>query len=145
MKNKFTKLFLVMLTFSAVHSATAQEQPMSEKVRQATNIEFLERYAAEKTAEYEKNYNEAVHLATERGMPISGEEEGRFFHLRGIDTETKELIYVTTHNNVANGASIQTANARPLHTAGIIGAGVKVGVWDGGVGLTTHQAFAGGR
>lgn len=144
MKNKITKLFLVLLTFS-VNGLTAQEQPMSEKVRQATNIEFLEQFAEEKTKEYEENYEKAVAVATERGMPISGEEEGRFFHLRGINTETNELIYLTTHNNVANGGSIQTANARPLHNAGVIGSGMKVGVWDGGAGLTNHQAFLGGR
>lgn len=159
MKNKITKLFLALLTLSFGYNANAQveDQPMPDYVRKATNIEFLNNFAKEKEAEFEANYKRAVEIARREGKPISGEnEDGSLFALKEYNEVTGGLIYVKTFgpnatdsnmffNNVATGSSLQTANTKPLHTDGIIGTGMKVGVWDGGVGLTNHLAFTGGR
>lgn len=149
MKNKITKLFLALLTFALGSNAQAQvqnrpvgeNQPMSDKIRKATNFAFLEQFAKEKEAEYEK----AVKIATELSKPIRKVEDGKVVMLMGYDEESKELIYGTTHNNSTNGSSLQTANAKPLHAAGIFGAGMNVGVWDGGIALASHLAFSSGR
>lgn len=143
MKNKITKLSLALLMITGI--AYGQDQPMSDKVRQATNVEFLQQFAKEKAVAFEINYNKAVGIARAQGMPLSGEEDGRAFGLVGYDEETGSLIYNTTYNNVTNGSSLQTANAKPLHADGIEGAGMIVGVWDGGAGLPNHMAFSGGR
>lgn len=149
MKNKITKLFLALLAITLGNNAYAQEQnrpvgetqPMSDKIRKATNFAFLEQFAKEKNAEYQK----AVKIATELGKPIRTVEDGKVILLMGYDEESKELIYGTTHNNSVNGSSLQTANAKPLHADGIFGAGMNVGVWDGGIALTSHLAFSTGR
>lgn len=145
MKNKITKLFLALLALSSAHNVQAQDQPMPDYVRKATNIEFLTQFAKEKSLEYETNYNKAVEMARAQNMPISGRKDGRYFSLVGYDKETGKLKYYTTTNNSATKSSLQTANAKSLHARGIAGAGMKVGVWDGGVGLPNHLAFAGGR
>lgn len=156
MKNKITKLFLALLAITVGNNAQAQDQPMPDYVRKATNIEFLQNFAKEKTAEFEANYKKAVEIAEMKGMPISGEEDGKAFALVGYDKETGGLIYKSTstavstysnmfYNNSAVGSSLQTANAKPLHAAGIIGTGMITGVWDGGAGLPNHVGFAVGR
>lgn len=154
MKNKITKLFLaVFALFFGKMNAQEGGQPMPDYVRKATNVEFLNNFAKEKSAEYEKNYAKAVEIARKQGKPISGDNEKGSFALFGVDEETGELIYQTTYgvsnttyfNNSATKSSLRTANAKPLHANGIKGAGMIVGVWDGGAGLSNHLAFTGGR
>lgn len=158
MKNKITKLFLALLAIASTNYVNAQEQgeTMPDYIRKATNIEFLNKFAQEKAAEFEVNYKKAVEIARAEGKPISGEKDGMSYALAGYDEETGGLIYNSTYNNnesaqdmffnnVPVGSSLQTANAKPLHANGIIGSGMVVGVWDGGAGLPNHLAFAGGR
>ncbi len=158
MKNKITKLFLALLAITLGNNVNAQEQDIKtpDYVLKATNTEFLKKFAEENAAEYEINYKRAVEIATEQGKPISGEIEGKSFALVGYDKETGGLIYRGTtntvllnssmfYNNSVVGSSLQTANAKPLHAAGIIGAGMITGVWDGGAGLPNHVGFTGGR
>lgn len=145
MKNKITKLFLAIAFFySGGQIVSAQSFATPEKVLQATNTEFLIQFAKDQEIEYKNNYKEAVRIANEKKMPLSGSEDGYSFGLVGID-ENGVLIYNRTTNNSPTLSSLQTANAKPLHAAGIKGAGMKVGVWDGGVGLTGHLGFVGGR
>lgn len=143
MKNKITKLSLAMILMLGTTKGMTQTMP--KEVREGTNIEFLAQFAKEKEVEAEQNYQKAVKIAEERGLPLSGDKEERFFSLVGYDDEAGSLIYKTTHNNVASSSSLQTANAKVLHAAGVTGSGVRVGIWDGGVGLPNHQAFLGGR
>lgn len=143
MKNKITKLFLALLTLSFGYNANAQveDQPMPDYVRKATNIEFLNNFAKEKAAEFETRYNKAVEIAREKRMPIQGEKNGNFFSLVDYEDETGALIYNTTYNNSATASSLQTANAKGLHADGIIGTGMNVGIWDGGVLAISHNGF----
>jgi len=144
MKNKITKLFLALLAITLSNNVSAQVEtrPMSKKVQEATNVEFLKEFANKKTQEYEK----AIEIARSRGRSIVEEtEEGKKISLAGYDEVTGELLYITTYNNSPTKSSLATANAKPLHLRGIAGAGMNVGVWDGGIGLVSHLAFSGGR
>src|SRR5690554_6316053 len=143
MKNKITKLSLALILMLGTTMGVAQTMP--KEVREGTNVEYLTQFAKEKEIEFERNYEKAVKIAEERGMPLSGDKEGNFFSLIGYDEEVGSLLYRTTYNNIAGASSLQTANAKVMHTAGVTGSGIRVGVWDGGVGLPNHQAFAGGR
>ena len=159
MKNKITKLFLAVLVLSCGANVNAQveDQTMPDYVLKATDIEFLNNFAKEKASEFQVNYEKAVEIAKEKGMPLGKDnEDGGVSVLNGYNEETGDLIYVKTfgvvkedanmfYNNVTVGSSLQTANAKPLHADNIIGAGLIVGVWDGGAGLTNHLGFATGR
>lgn len=143
MKNKITKLFLVlMLSTNIVHG---QEGKMPDYIIKATNIDFLNKYSKDLESEFNKNYNLALEMAHHLGRPISGVKDGYTFALMGYDKETGNLLYYKTSNNSEVASSLQTANAKPLHLINIKGNGMNVGVWDGGVGLTGHNAFQGGR
>ena len=143
MKNKITKLFLALLAITLSNNVNAQVEtrPMSKKVQEATNVEFLKEFAKKKNEEYEK----AVQIAKSRGRSVEEIRDGKKIALAGYNEETGELIYITTYNNSPTKSSLATANAKPLHSRGIAGAGMNVGVWDGGVGLTNHLGFSGGR
>lgn len=148
MKNKITKLFLALLALSFGSNANAQtaDEQMPDYVRKVTNVEFLNNFAKERSLEFEQRYQKAVEIANKKGLPISGvDDEGRAFSLVGYENETENLKYRKTYNNQPTGSSLQTANAKGLHTDGVIATGMKVGVWDGGVGMTNHSAFSGGR
>lgn len=145
MKNKITKLFLAILTFfSGSNLLFAQNQPANKLVLESTNVKFLKNFAKEQTATSDLNYKKAVELARAKNMNIQGEENGYVYSIVGVD-ENGALKYYRTYNNTPQNSSLQTANAKPLHTAGITGAGMKVGVWDGGVGLPNHEGYKTGR
>lgn len=146
MKNKITKLFLALLTFySGSNLVFAQNVPTPKAVLNATNTEFLTQFAQEKELEFTRGYEMALKSAAEKNMPVSGEKDGYSFALVGYNKEDGTLKYFRTSNNTPTNSSLQTANAKPLQAAGILGAGMRTGVFDGGVGQPGHLAFAGGR
>ena len=98
MKNKITKLFLALLAITLGNNIQAQDQPMPDYVRKATNIEYLKKFAEEKAAEFEVNYKKAVEIAKREGKPISGTRDGSAFALAGFNEETGALIYRKTYN-----------------------------------------------
>lgn len=142
MKNKITKLFLVlMLSGFAVH---AQDTESLEKILSNTNTEFLSQYEIIKKKEALEDYNKAYKIAIETNKPIKGvDESGYKFQLIGVDGETNGLIYYRTFNNTPTKSSLQTANAKPLQALGLTGNGINVGVWDGGTALTNHLSLVG--
>lgn len=143
MKNKITKLFLALLSLASF-GASAQNMPVTNRVVEDTNSEFLMQFSKEKAVEFQNNFEVAKKIANEKGLPLYGKEDGYVFSLVGT-FEDGSLNYFRTTNNTPVNSSLQTANAKPLHTAGVKGAGMKTAVWDGGVGLTGHSAFVGGR
>lgn len=146
MKNKITKLFLaVFALFFGKMNAQEGGQPMPDYVRKVTNVEFLNEFSKEKEIASKDNYAKALGIAKSRNMEISGVQGGYYFSLVGVDEETGVLRYLKTTNNTPTNSSLQTANAKPLQAAGINGAGMRVGVWDGGVGLTNHLGFNNNR
>lgn len=138
MRNKITKLSLLLIVLSGI---SAKAQYTGNVMTGETNVEALKVFGEQKNSEYQK----AVQIAKDKGMPISGVENGKTFGLAGIDEVTGNLIYISTTNNSPTKSSLQTANAKSLHARGISGVGVKVGMWDGGHPLSNHLAFAGGR
>lgn len=142
MKNKITKLSLILLLSS--FAVNAQTEAQRKSIVAKSNIENSNK--AQKRLEQEEtvNYSLAVQKATRESMPIEGfNEDGSFFALMGMDKETGKLIYYKTTNNVPKGSSLQTANAKPLHSLDVKGQKMIVGVWDGGRPYVDHDALYG--
>ena len=80
--------------------------------------------------------------AKKRGLPVRVERpDGTVQEVVELD-ETGEPLYFTTHNV---SAAISTG-AEVLRTVtALTGAGLAIGMWDGGSGRSTHQEFASGR
>lgn len=147
MKNKITKLFIVLM-FSGF---AANAQQTEEDVRLITkdyDLNKLKQLSEQFKKEYEENYAKGVEIANQKGWPIEGyDNEGRYFSLQGVVPGTENLKYYTSYNNSATKSSIQTARAQDLHTGSdafginITGQGINVGIWDGGAVYAAHSSL----
>src|SRR5690606_1617203 len=156
MKNKITKLFLVlMLSGFAAHAQTDNE--MQEYAKEYDQ-KWLKDFEKQQTDRWNRNYELALKIANEKGLVISGtDEEGGYFELVGLIEETGELKYYKTNrikskenslfNNTSTKSSIQTARVQYLHdgtvTGGvnIDGQSMIVGEWDGGTVYAAHSSL----
>jgi len=89
-----------------------------------------------------REWEETVEKANRLGIPLRiVEPDGRVLELAGFDGD--EPIYKTTFNeNAAISAAVPPLRGAQL---GLSGAGITVGVWDGGSVRSSHQEFSGGR
>ena len=107
----------------------------------------ITRISEEITTQYNTNYQKAINVARQKGWQTEGNlGNGRIFRLHGID-ETGHPLYITTESN-ANAAA--TTRTNQLYSGGSLGLSLngssdavkdKLGVWDGGAVLATHQEF----
>ncbi|MDR6563619.1 MULTISPECIES: S8 family serine peptidase [unclassified Arcicella] len=105
----------------------------------------LQSLSAEFSTQQDNNYQKAVKVATEKKWQLNGNlKNNRFFKLYGID-ETGHPLYVATESNAQAAATTRTDQ---LYTGGSLGVSLngssasvknKLGVWDGGGVLATHQ------
>ena len=107
----------------------------------------LARVSKEINQQYNTNYQKAFKVATQKGWKTEGDlGNGRVFLLNGID-ETGHPLYIATESN-ANAAA--TTRTNQLYAGGSLGLSLsgssdavknRLGIWDGGAVLTTHQEF----
>ena len=151
MKNKITKLFLVlMLSGFTANAQTPEERQQIIKDYDLEKLKSLEKQARE---EYEKGYEKAVQIARQKGLPIEGvDSEGKKFSLQGIiDGTEDELRYYSSYNNTPTKSSIQTARVQYVHdgtatgNVNIEGQTMILGVWDGGAVYAGHQSIGTSR
>ena len=106
----------------------ATEAGRRQKVQALTERSVLAKRAAEA-------------LAKRRGWPIRGElPGGRLFELMEI-VEGRPRYYITDNANAAISTAADRIRGTPPYN--VSGAGLTVGVWDGGSVLSTHQEFGG--
>lgn len=99
--------------------------------------------------DFEANRSKAFALAKQKGWPIFRQEKnGRAVSLQGVDP-LGFPVYLQTNNNIIAAATTQTT---AVYTGGSLGLnlsgasafmGSKLGIWDEGKILATHQEFAG--
>jgi len=129
--NNYSKIiFLILLTASSVRAQTI------------TNEGFLENYAINKHNQYLADSAEVVAFAQSNNIPIRQElPDGTLLEIQHI-LDGKPFYYMTHNSNAA--LSTRTDELRPGGSVGsdVTGSGYdKLGEWDGGGVLTTHQEF----
>ena len=107
----------------------------------------LARVSKEITLQFDANYQKAMKVATQKGWKTEGDlGNGKTFRLNGID-ETGYPLYIATESN-ANAAA--TTRTDQLYKGGSLGLSLsgssdavkdRLGIWDGGAVLVTHQEF----
>lgn len=107
----------------------------------------LARVSKEITLQFDANYQKAMKVATQKGWKTEGDlGNGKTFRLNGID-ETGHPLYIATESN-ANAAA--TTRTDQLYKGGSLGLSLsgssdavkdRLGIWDGGAVLVTHQEF----
>ena len=107
----------------------------------------LARVSEEINLQYNTNYKKAFKVANQKGWKTEGSlGNGKIFRLNGID-ETGHPLYIATESN-ANAAAATRTNQ--LYSGGSLGLSLngssiavknRLGIWDGGAVLATHQEF----
>lgn len=140
MKNKITKLFLVLMISG--FTAQAQTEESKQEILKGTNVEFLNNFAKVEKEFSEKQYQIAVEVANRKGLPVKGvNEKGQNFEVVSYDPKTDNLFYMTTTNNISGASSVNTIKVGYLHSIGIKGMGMLIGEWDGNIARATHEAL----
>ena len=107
----------------------------------------LARVSQEIKSQFNTNYQKAMKVAAQKGWKTQGDlGNGKNFRLNGID-ETGHPLYIATESN-ANAAA--TTRTNQLYAGGLLGLSLsgssdavknRLGIWDGGAVLVTHQEF----
>lgn len=136
---------LALFSILSVSSLFAQEAKEAK-----TDIAFLKKNASDLAKSMKKEKQRALDIAKQKGWPTFHiSPKGRVINLVGVDGFGLP-IYEGTENETAAG----TTRANTLYTGGGLGLSLSgstiptnsVAVWEvGGVILTSHQEFAGGR
>ena len=115
----------------------------------ATNRRLFEQDQVSFKLNIEANYARAVTLAKRNNWPLSfTSKQGNLAVLVGVDVFDQPKYYITTNNTIA----ASTSRANQLWPGGRSGLNLsggsavmknRIGVWDGGAVLGTHQELAG--
>ncbi len=102
----------------------------------SARVELVEKLATRAATDK----REAKAWAQARGLPMRTDDGKKLREL--VAVRNGKPLYLKTHNSKAaiSTATDSVGNTSPYN---LTGAGVKVGVWDGGEVLTTHQEFNG--
>ncbi len=130
--------FLFFLSLISNGQSTVQAQ----KIKEALNISKIELF----TSNLEKNNSlkqaKIANLATTKGWKISETTaDGNYSELQDIGPDGTPLYYTTFNDNVSKVSRADAMHDNGLLGIGINGEGMKVGIWDAGAALTTHQEF----
>src|SRR6478752_6854573 len=139
--NPFALAAAAALIFAG--SLAAQERladlladPATDISRAADRARVVERMSANENTRRQN----ARAKAAARGLPLRTElPNGRVQEIQDFDGERP--IYFTTDN--VNAAISTGANLLRTSPYSLTGAGVTIGLWDGGSGRSTHQEFGG--
>lgn len=148
MKNLFTVIIASILFFAVSTNSFSQEPIAIEQVIEKRQ-EVLKPQVLELTREFASQRQKALQLAAGRGWIVREElPEGGVLELQRID-ESGMPVYYITHFNTRAAATISTNHLWPggrtnLNLSGSLPAlAGRLGIWDGGSVLETHQEFIG--
>ena len=135
------KLTIVVLLVSATISFAQKD------LYNNTQKQKLARVSEEINQQYNTNYQKAFKVAKQKGWKTEGDlGNGKIFRLNGID-ETGHPLYIATESNAKASATTRTDQ---LYSGGSLGLSLsgssdavknRLGIWDGGAVLATHQEF----
>jgi Subtilase family/GEVED domain/Secretion system C-terminal sorting domain len=118
-----------------------------KKLYSDTQNKKLQQLSEELSTQYNQNYQKALKMARQKGWQTEVDlGDGKTFRLNGID-ETGHPLYLVTESN-ANASG--TTRTNQLYTGGSLGLSLngssdavknRLGIWDGGAILATHQEF----
>ncbi len=133
----------VVLLFVACATTSIAQQSVSPASGPVTNLKVMEEQFRQ---QFELNRVKAEKIAQETGIPLRQNlENGRIAGFYGF-TPTGQMLFYETQN-LGAARTVSTHKVWPGGTAGtaLTGNGMtnRLGVWDAGAVLTTHQEFGG--
>lgn len=140
--------FFLALFFTLLFKLVLSQSPLQNVLELEHRTQQLNQFALEADERYAQSKSEALRLAHEKGWLIWEEtEEGQIISLQGVDQAGFPIYYIT--HNLDAAATIGTNTLWPGESSGFDLSGSheemtgKLGIWDGGRVMATHQEYAG--
>lgn len=144
-------LFFIFLWLPAFVNAQPQAARKAE-IEKALRLDFrqqqLQHMSRHAAIRFEENLQKALQIIAEKGLPeLQVLPTGQEVRLQGLDPGGLPLYYTTENLNAA--ATIGTDKLWPTGSSGfsLNGSSLflegKLGIWDGGSVLSTHQEYSG--
>jgi len=126
MKCKLSKLFFLALIGAISVNGYSQTEAERKEIVKGYDLRKLDQLAKEYEKEAQSSYEKGLSIAKEKGLPLDGvTPNGAYFSLRGVDSDTGELIYFQTSNNTPTNSSIQTVRSQHLYNGGSLGINIQ--------------------
>lgn len=141
MKLNFNGFALLLLLITA-QFAVAQNQAQRKEITKNYDVPKLQKLQKDISETQRKDKEFAVKYALENNLDVIIEKPNGGVSILQKVLENESLIYITTYNE---GAA-KTLNTDQLYSGGnlnlnLSGAGIEMGIWDGGLVRLTHQEF----
>ncbi|OQD44166.1 peptidase S8 [Croceivirga radicis] len=137
-------MFLVATSFVFSVATKAQQQVQLEAIKANTNTAKLQELANSFKKEYQITTQRIATQKLVGGLEATRmEKDGTVVALNGFGQDGTPLYYTTHADMTANICRADALYADGFLNANIDGTGMKVGVWDAGVALTSHKEFGG--
>ena len=140
--NWFYSCLITSTTFLSVTFLNAQSKDEIQFIQSKNNTTTLIKVKEDFVTEFASKQKELVKFATSKGLKLSETlDNGNQISLVDIGTDGTPLYYSTFSDN-----SSVVSRANTLYSGGVLdldisGEGMKVGVWDAGKALITHQEY----
>jgi hypothetical protein len=141
------QLFLLAAVLFAVNFSillAQDEKALKEQILRQTNVQALEKLAAEIKVLQEQERQKAIEAAKKKGWPIRGRNsKGQTYELQRLDERGNPVYYITSNLGAAKTSSTNKIWPSGVMGLNLTGQGMKAAVWDGGAVRLTHQEFGG--
>ena len=136
-------ILLATVFLTSVPPAHTQTAGQRQKIKEATNVKRLRELSRQFEAEEEASYARARELARQNNWPLQyRDRRNNPVYLIGVDEELGYPIYIKPDNL---DAAVTTRTDKIWRGGGagynLTGDSMLVGVWDGGLVLTSHREF----
>jgi len=114
----------------------------ADKVDQATNQEVLQKLSSQWEKQWQNEHSQALRKARQKGWLIREENsDGTLIQLMRLGQNGMPVYYTTNNEDAAKTIATNQVWPGGWLNIGLNGFNEKVGEWDGGEVLSTHQEF----
>ncbi|WP_437439878.1 S8 family serine peptidase [Eudoraea algarum] len=133
-------LFLLLVPYLAV----GQSELRITQIQQKQSLSDIRALAQEFETEFELKRTKLKAATASKGWrTLQKLEDGSYMELQDITADGTPIYYTTLGDQVSTVSRANTLYSNGLLGLGIHGEGMRLGVWDAGIALTTHREFNG--
>lgn len=132
-------LYAFLMSYAFIQG---QSQDQINHIKSQSQSAKLNSFSITLKGDFDSRQQKMFSLASSNGWKISETlPNGSYIELQDIGPDGTPIYYTTHSDYVTNVSRANALYGNGLLNLGIDGSGMKVGIWDGGVALTTHQEF----
>lgn len=135
-------IFSILISLLSGVSILAQSKNAKAEIRSSYNQGKISSFISEMETEHQMKLERIGHLIKSKGLRASEKKnDGSEISLKDIGTDGTPLYYTTLNDPASKTPRANTLYDKGLLNLGLTGTNMKVGVWDSGIALSSHQEF----